>query len=350
MSESDDKTEAPTARRLQRAREEGNVAVSHEFGPALALAGVAALLRLAAPAPAAPALLGGLLRHAVGPDSDVMLHAAPAAAMLCLVGLVAPLFLLLILTAFAPVLLQTGFLLHAGALAPDLARISLRRGLGRVFGPHSLFAVLRGLAKAAAFLLLAWHTLGPACRALPAMAEIDLPAAIARGVRLIGALLFLAALVQGVGAGLDLLLTRRRHTNALRMSRDEIRQESREANGNPEIKARIRRLRAQRARRRLAQSVQRATVIVTNPTHYAVALEYNQASRAAPRVVAKGMDEMAARIRALAQEYKVPLVANPPLARALHRVEVDAEIPPELYKAVAELIAYVWRLQGKAKG
>ena len=350
MSGSSDKTEAPTPRRLQRAREEGNVPVSHEVGPAIALAGTAVLLRVIGPAGFAPARLGGLLRHAIGPDSDLFLHAAPAAALICAVTLLGPILLLALFAAVAPVLLQTGFLLHPGALVPDLSRIGLGRGLARVFGPHSLFAVLRGLAKLLAFCLLAWRNLGPAIATLPAMAKADLPAALASGFHLVSTALLLAALVQGVGAGVDIFLSYRRHQSGLRMSREDIRQESRETNGNPEIKARIRRLRAQRARRRLAQSVQRATVVVTNPTHYAVALDYDPASRAAPRVVAKGMDEMAARIRALAAEHKVPLVANPPLARALHRVEIDAEIPPELYKAVAELIAYVWRLQGKARG
>jgi flagellar biosynthetic protein FlhB len=133
------------------------------------------------------------------------------------------------------------------------------------------------------------------------------------------------------------------------MSRFELKEEAREADGNPEIKARIRRLRVQRARYRMAQAVARATVVVTNPTHYAVALAYDRGRSAAPRVVAKGVDEAAARIRAVAAEHNVPLVANPPLARALYRLELETDVPPEHYKAVAELIAYVWRLQGQAR-
>ncbi len=349
MADTEDRTEAPTSRRLERAREEGNVPVSREVGPAVALAGIALLLWLMGLSLPGLAQLAGLLRRALGPDSDAVLLAAPRAAMMCVLAILAPLFLLTLLASVLPVLAQTRFLLHGGALLPNLARINPSQGLARVFGPSSLFSVLRGVAKVTVFLVLAWHGVGPGLRALPRAMVLGLPAALGQGVSVLTRILFTAALVEGVGAGLDLFLTRRRHHQGLRMSRDEIRQESREANGNPEIKARIRRLRAQRARRRLAQAVQQATVVVTNPTHYAVALAYDQATRAAPRVVAKGMDEMAARIRALAEANNVPLVANPPLARALHRVELDAEIPAELYKAVAELIAYVWRLQGKAR-
>ena len=131
------------------------------------------------------------------------------------------------------------------------------------------------------------------------------------------------------------------------MSRVEIRDEHKEMEGDPKVKARFRRLRMQRARRRMLAAVPKATVVITNPTHYAVALAYDRAKNAAPRLVAKGVDSMAERIRALAQANAVPLVANPPLARALHLLEVDTDIPPEHYKAVAEIIAYVWRLRGR---
>ena len=140
-----------------------------------------------------------------------------------------------------------------------------------------------------------------------------------------------------------------RFAQRLRMSREDLRQEAKEADGDPAIKARLRQLRHARARRRMLAAVPTATVVVTNPTHYAVALAYERGGQGAPRVVAKGMDEVAARIRAVAAEHGVPLVANPPLARALHPVELDAEVPAEHFKAVAEMIAYVWRLRGRAR-
>jgi flagellar biosynthetic protein FlhB len=153
--------------------------------------------------------------------------------------------------------------------------------------------------------------------------------------------------VQAAITVLDILRARLQHAGGLRMSRQEVREEHREIEGDPRMKARRRALQRQRARRRMLAAVPKATVVVTNPTHYAVALTYDRARAAAPRVVAKGVDAMAARIRAIAEEHRVPLVVNPPLARALHQVELDSEIPAEHYNAVAEIIAYVWRLRAR---
>jgi flagellar biosynthetic protein FlhB len=133
------------------------------------------------------------------------------------------------------------------------------------------------------------------------------------------------------------------------MSRQDITDEQKQTEGDPKIRMRLRMLRNRRARRRMLASVPKATVVIVNPTHYAVALVYDRAKNAAPRVVAKGVDTMAARIRALAEDNRVPLVVNPPLAHALYRVELDTDIPAEHFKAVAEIIAYVWRLSRAAR-
>jgi flagellar biosynthetic protein FlhB len=131
----------------------------------------------------------------------------------------------------------------------------------------------------------------------------------------------------------------------MRMSKQSIRDESKDTEGNPLIKARIHRIRLIRARKRMMAKVPTATVIVTNPTHYAVALAYDRAQNPAPRIVAKGVDSLAARIREVAEANIVPIVANPPLARALYQLETDTEVPAEHYRAVAEIITYVWRLR-----
>ena len=149
---------------------------------------------------------------------------------------------------------------------------------------------------------------------------------------------------QAVIAGADTWWERHHHAAGLRMSREEVKQDAKEADGDPRIKQRLRQMRLARARKRMMVAVPKATVVVTNPTHYAIALTYDRAKGGAPRVVAKGLDEVAARIRAVARDSRVPLVANPPLARALYTVELDAEVPPEHFKLVAEIIAYVWRL------
>ena len=153
--------------------------------------------------------------------------------------------------------------------------------------------------------------------------------------------------VQLVIAGLEMLWSRHRLQQRLRMSRQDLRDEQKENDGNPQVKGRIRAIRRQRARQQMMQAVPKAAVVLTNPTHYAVALAYEQGSRSAPRVVAKGADEAAMRIRALAAEHRVPIVENKPLARALFKVPLDQEIPREYFQAVAAVIAYVWRLAQK---
>jgi flagellar biosynthetic protein FlhB len=163
--------------------------------------------------------------------------------------------------------------------------------------------------------------------------------------RVLTHVLYATLLVQGVIAGGDLLWVLYHHAKSLRMTKQDIRDEFREQEGNPHVKARIRRIGYARARRRMMTKVPTATVIVTNPTHYAVALAYDRASNAAPRVVAKGTDRVAAKIREIAEAAGVPAISNPPLARALYRLELDTEIPAEHFRAVAEIIAYVWRLK-----
>jgi flagellar biosynthesis protein FlhB len=150
---------------------------------------------------------------------------------------------------------------------------------------------------------------------------------------------------QGIVAAADLMWVRFRHTRDMRMSKQSIRDELKDTEGDPYVKARIRRIRVMRARKRMMAKVPTATVVITNPTHYAVALAYDRANNPAPRIVAKGSDFVAARIREVAEANGVPIIANPPLARALYRLDIDIEIPAEYYKAVAEIIAYVWRLR-----
>ena len=150
---------------------------------------------------------------------------------------------------------------------------------------------------------------------------------------------------QAAIALLDFGWVRFQHAKKLRMSLEEIKQEQKETDGDPRLKAKIKQIRMLRARRRMIAAVAKATVVVTNPTHYAVALSYDRGSRSAPKVIAKGVDEVAARIRDAAKKHGVPLVPSPPLARALHALPLDAEVPEEHFKAVAGIIAYVWRLR-----
>ena len=215
----------------------------------------------------------------------------------------------------------------------------------RLFAPASLAEAARSVVKLALVGGASWMVLGEAIP-LSLTAFTASPLAMLDHVRRLALRLVLMVLAaQALLAALDVLRARLSLAGRLRMSRQEVREEHRESEGDPQIKARIRRLRAQRARRRMMAAVPRATVVVTNPTHYAVALAYERGGAGAPRVVAKGIDAMAARIRETAQRARVPLIANPPLARALWRIELDAEVPAELFQAVAEVIAAVWRLR-----
>ncbi|MBV8870112.1 MAG: flagellar biosynthesis protein FlhB [Acetobacteraceae bacterium] len=342
-----DRTEAPTPRRLQRAREAGQAAVSREVV-------LLAVLSAATLGLAWQALVAGqdllttfraFIEHAASGE------ASPSAA-LRLAGTAwlrasAPLLALALLAGAGAVLGQTGFLLSPAALRPSLGRISPVAGLRRLLGPDSLIEAGKSLAKLLVIGIAVWRALAadmPALAHAPFEDVAELPGRLAGMV----VRLLVSVLVAQAGvAVLDLAWVRFRHAQRLRMSREDIREEHKETDGDPRVKARLRRLRLQRARRRMLAAVPKATVVVTNPTHYAVALAYDRTSNAAPRLVAKGVDSMAQRIRDVAREHAVPLVPNPPLARALYRLDLDAEVPAEHYKAVAEIIAFVWRLRGR---
>jgi flagellar biosynthetic protein FlhB len=260
----------------------------------------------------------------------------------------APLFALVLVAGAGAVLGQTGFLFSPATLRPSLARISPAAGVRRLLGPDSLIEARKSLVKLLVVGVAVWRALAAD---MPALAQAPFQDMAGLPVRLAAVLARLLVSVLAAEAGiavLDLAWVRFRHARGLRMSREDIREEHKETDGDPRVKARLRRVRLQRARRRMLGAVPKATVVITNPTHYAVALAYNRTDNAAPRVVAKGVDSMAERIRDVAREHAVPLVPNPPLARVLYRLDLDAEVPAEHYKAVAEIIAFVWRLRGRA--
>ncbi|MDO9709341.1 EscU/YscU/HrcU family type III secretion system export apparatus switch protein [Paracraurococcus lichenis] len=340
--EAEDRTEAPTQRRLERARQEGQVPLSREavaFATLLAatLAGFLALPPLGMEWLRA---LRGLAEAPEGGDEAVFaLLRAAALAVLPVLGAVA-------LAGILASLGQTGPLLRAEAVLPDPSRLSPRAALRRMLGAEALLDLLRTLLKLGVVGAVLWLSVDlAALQAALHQPPGALPALIGRGAL---QMLVVALGAFGAIAALDLLVVRLRHLRQMRMSREELREELREAEGDPQVKARLRRLREGRARRRMLASIPNATVVITNPTHFAVALAYQRGGAAAPRLVAKGVDAMAARIRAAAEEHGVPIVANPPLARALYRLELETEIPQEHWQAVAEIIAYVWRLQGRA--
>jgi flagellar biosynthetic protein FlhB len=208
--------------------------------------------------------------------------------------------------------------------------------------------MIKSLIKLALFGACLWIAIGRVLPDLPVAPLRDattlLHSLLVTGVHL--ALLLLG--VQAAIAGADLLWERASFAKQQRMTRQEQRDEHKESEGNPQAKQRLRQLARARVKRRMLKAVPKAALVLTNPTHYAVALAYERGAKGAPRVVAKGADDVAERIRDVAREHRVPIIANPPLARALFRVEIDTEIPAEHFKAVAEIIAYVWRMRARA--
>lgn len=342
-SQQEDRSEAATPRRLQRAREQGQVPVSRELTTFAGLAAVSLAMIVTAPS-AVHGLMARLSiflarAHSLRPGLGVARLAGEAWVLAA-----APFLLAALVAGVAVVLLQTRFLLSGQGLKPKFSRISPKAGLGRILSPESAIEAGKSLAKVAVLGIVLWRVL---LADLPGLlsAPFGEPSQIlgrAAGPVLHILLAVLAA--QAAIAAADYFWVTLRHNRSLRMSRHDILEEQKESEGDPRLRARLRQIRTLRARKRMLTAVRKATVVVTNPTHYAVALSYDRAKQAAPRVVAKGVDFLAARIREEAEANRVPVVANPPLARALYRVEVDADIPAEHYQAVAEIIAYVWRL------
>lgn len=345
MADEEDRDGPASQRKLDQARESGQAPLSREVVTFVVLGTAAVMISLNGGVMARH-LLSGLRPFLEQPHVLDPVTAIRAAAAVGL-GLVAPLVLAALCVGAGSVLLQTGFLFHTKGLMPDFARISPARGIARLFGTATLIDASKALLKLG---VVGWAGWVAAAQLWPLLVGTGASSAgglVSSVLRMLTILLLPILGAQGAIALLDVARLRLKHGRDLRMSREEMKQEARESDGDPHVKARIRQIRQQRAKQRMIVAVAKATVVITNPTHYAVALAYDRGKGGAPRVVAKGEDDMAARIRAAANKHAIPLVANPPLARALYPVALDAEIPAAQFQAVAEIIAYVWGLSGR---
>ncbi len=353
MAEEDDaqKTEDPSDKKLQKAREKGQVAQSQEVKSWMVLiAGTFGLIFLTPYMSSQLRLTGARfieMPHAIPADfaslrlviSDAIFDAALA---------VAPLLGLLMLFAIAGNVLQFGLLFAPEKIKPDWSKISPMAGLKRMFSMKSMMEFLKGILKLIIVSVVAFGM------TMPMMGDIDLVAGVHIGETLdrVQALAIRLAAgsiaVMTVIAALDFAFQVYTFRKDMRMSKQEVKDEHKQSEGDPQVKAKIRSLRQQRARQRMMANVPQADVVITNPTHYAIALEYDIEEMPAPRCIAKGVDSLALKIREVAEENDVPVVENPPLARALYAsVELEEEIPTEHFIAVAEVIGYVMRLKGK---
>lgn len=344
-----EKTEAPSSKRLQEARERGDVPRSRELNTAVMLmASAAALLavgrgmgeRLAR-------LLGDGLR--LGREQIFAGDAMVAAlSSLLLQGLytLLPLLGILLVAAFIPPLLMGGFAASATSLTPDFQRINPMAGLKRLLGWNGLAELAKSIAKMALVAAVGWGYFRGLLPELLNVGEAGLEGAIAQSCKWVARALLVTSAALILIAAIDVPFQIWQHRQRLRMTREELREEAKGSEGNPEIKGRIRRLQREMANRRMMAEVPKADVVVTNPSHFAVALKYDENRMNAPRVVAKGADLIAAQIRQVATENGVPLFAAPPLARALYRsTELGQEIPAGLYLAIARVLAHVYRIK-----
>ena len=341
------KTEKPTPRRRQKAREQGQIARSRDLVAALGT--VTAVVLLAWQLPAFASDWRALLRHELDSVStrpnqllpvwhnDLFIFRGVALAatlswMVATLGGVA----------------QGGLVFAPSALTPKLSRLSPASRLGQLFSLSAVSHLLKALVPTAVIVYLAITLLARDWMRLPALLHGSGGGLVAFTTGHMFELAWKASLVLLAWSGADYFLERWRHENELKMSRQDLRDEFKETEGNPAVKMRIRRLQRQARRSRMLKDVERAAVVITNPTEFAIALEFRMEMEA-PVVVAKGRNLLAAQIREVALWHGIPLVENPPLAHALYRaVEVGQAIPPKLYAVVAEILAAIWRAQAKA--
>ena len=354
MAEDQDKaqqTEEPTAKRLEQAHEHGDVVKSAELTTFILLGGGTLAIAIFGKY-AALSLAHSLSLFLQQPEAMSVDGAGLQAMMRLLLPklamTLAPFFAIMIAAGLAGHMLQSRPSLSFDKVIPDFSKLSPMAGFKRLFGAEGWMNLLKGLAKMAVVGLAIWTQLWPERGGLESILNQSTVAVLSDMSRLLFKVMMASLVSLGVIAGLDYFWQRMRFMARNRMSKQEIKEEYRQNEGDPTIKAKIRQLRHERAKKRMMASVPHASVVIMNPTHYAVALKYESGKMAAPVCVAKGIDALALRIRAVAEENDVPVVENPPLARALHAaVEIDDPIPPEHFRAVAQVIGYVMRLQGK---
>lgn len=347
-ADTSDKTEDPTQKRLDQALERGDVVKSQEVSTWFVIAGATLVLVQFAGGMSSDltTTMRGLIAnaHAISMDGPALPNLFQKIGLEMLAAVAVP-FLLLVVAAFAGNIVQHRLVWSTETLMPKFSKISPMAGLKRLFSRQALVNLGKGLIKIVLMGAVLTALLWPEWGRLEGLERTDpsaiLPLTYSLSVKLMIAVVAMLAVV----AAADYLFQFSDWWGRQKMSLQEIKEEHRQNEGDPVIKGKMKQLRSTKQRRRMMQKVPKAAVIITNPTHYAIALEYERGMEA-PICVAKGMDAVALKIREIGEKNSVPIVENPPLARALHAtVEIDEAIPPEHYKAVAEVIGYVMKLR-----
>ena len=344
-----ERTEQPSERRLAKAREEGQVARSRELASFALLVSAGAAIWISGDSMMSQ--LAGAVRSGLTLDAAAAFDPAAMITRLSeqttgMLIAVAPLLGLLTLVAGGAPMLLSGWMFSWDSLQPDFGRLNPLRGLGNLFSMNSLIELAKAIAKVVLIGAVAvWVIRHNADAAFQLMRE-PIGVALGHGGRMVAHSFLVVAGSLLIVAAIDVPFQLWNYKHKLRMSRDELRDEAKELEGDPQVKAAVRSAQREMARKRMMAQIPKADVVVTNPTHYAVALKYEAESMRAPRVVAKGAQLLAGRIREIAAEHRVPILEAPPLARALyHHTEIGDQIPEKLFTAVAQVLAYVFQLR-----
>lgn len=343
--EKDSKTEEATPQKLEKARAKGDVVKTMDLGPFAVLAAVSSVLIMAG-GWLSRDLAAKLLPFFAHPDTiSIEGHGGMQVLRYTLLA-AAPALLVVMASAAvagtAASLVQTGLHFSGEKLKPDFSKLSIMKGLERMFGPDGLVQFVKSLVKVAIIAVLVWWVIKPYVPKFSSLSALDVGAILPFSIEILKRLVYAVVGLSLAVAGGDWMWQRHRFYVRQRMTKEEVKEDYKNSEGDPHIKARQRQIRYEKARRRMMQAVPQATVVVMNPTHYAVALKYEQGENAAPMCVAKGMDAVALKIRAIAEEAGVPVIEDPPLARALYAsVDIEEMIPPAHFEAVAKIIGFI---------
>ena len=354
MSEDADdaqKTEEASIRKLEQSRERGDVPSSRELNTWVLLIGATVVFVMLIPTMMSDISL--TLQRFIESSHEIPFEQSGlGAALLGMIAHVSSVLMvpaiILVIAAIGGNIVQKGVLFAPKKLEPSLKNISLKSGVKKIFSANNAGEFIKGLIKIAIVSAVGILVLIPQFQRVDTLPMMELPQLLAVLNDVALQLLLVVVSIVAVIAGIDVVFQRYQHSKKLRMTKTELKDEYKQAEGDPLIKSKLRQIRTERARLRMMSAIPEADVVVTNPTHFAIALKYKPDEMDAPRCVAKGQDLVALRIREIAEENDIAIVENPPLAQALYAsVEVDVEIPPEHYKAVAEVISYVWSLKGR---
>jgi flagellar biosynthesis protein FlhB len=344
-SDSSTKTEEASQRKLEEARKQGNVAKSSDVPAFATLAAAAGFLAIAGGWMSRD-LATQLLPFVAHPDQFDLTGDGGVLVMRRALLALAPIVIgVMSAAALAGVggnLIQTGFMFVPSKLMPDASKLSPAEGFKRLFGLDGTIHFLKSALKIGLVATVAWFVMRPHLGDFQLLVGMDPNALLPLTIEMLKALFWGVLALLGAGALADWFWQRQRFMQRMRMTKEEMKEDFRQSEGDPHIRARLRQMRYERAKRRMMQNVPKATVVVMNPTHYAVALRYAAGDTPAPLCVAKGIDEVAFRIREVAEAHNIPIVEDAPLARALYAtVEIDEVIPREHYEAVAKVIGFV---------